>query len=120
MLCGSVYDEIYVLGAVNGYYPVRDAFEVVSTDEARSKVKDECRRAFYSAVAKAKKRLVISYFAKADLELAERTKMQVVRVRAEGSERIALASPSIFLDEAGDAAPGAVAGQAKLVELNLI
>ncbi len=118
-LGGTSYDEIYVLGAVNGYFPNRNAFEVVSTDEDRATSLDGDRRAFYSAIAKAKQRLVISYFSKADLELAEKSKMQVTRVRAEGEGRIALAAPSVFLREAGAACPGAVSGQTKLTELGL-
>ena len=76
--------------------------------------------------------LVVSYFAKASLELAEQSKMQVVRVRAEeqglsdkeglkglASNRVAIVRPSMFLTEAGDARPGSIGGQALLAQFGL-
>ena len=56
---------------------------------------------------------------KAELELAERTKMQVVRVKSENGKRMAIVRPSCFLSEAGDAAPTTMGGQALLAEYGL-
>ncbi|MDR1013867.1 MAG: UvrD-helicase domain-containing protein [Coriobacteriales bacterium] len=118
-LCGCEYDNIFALSAVDGLVPRRDAFEVVSTEEERKRVMDADRRAFYNAVSKARERLVLSYFSKAELEVAERMKMQVARVRAEDGRRMAVVRPSSFLVEAGTACPGAVSGQSILAEQGL-
>lgn len=131
-MTGIEADWVFAIAAVDGFVPVRDAFEVVSTEEDRNALTNEQRRLFYNAVSKARKHLVISYFAKAALELAEQSKMQVVRVRAEeqgpsgqegpkgfASSRIAVVRPSMFLAEAGDACPGSIGGQALLAQLGL-
>ncbi len=76
--------------------PRRDAFEVISTEEDRERIMNEERRLFCNSVSKASKRLVVSYFSKAPLELAERAKMQVVRVKAEGNGRVARCVPPRF------------------------
>ncbi len=119
-LAGTNYDNVLIAGAVDGYYPDRAAFEVVSTDEEPDRVLNRDRRAFSGAAAKASRHLVVSYFSQAPLELAERTKMQVARVRAgaEG-ERIAIARPTCFIGEAGNAAPSTIGGQIILTEIGL-
>lgn len=114
-LCGLDASRIVVLGAVNGFFPARDAFEVVSTDEARDRETVDGRRAFYAGVAKADDLLVLSHFGTADLELAERTKMKVARVRSGAhGERVALVEPSRFLDDARAERPETQSGQALL------
>ena len=119
-LCGTEYDNLFVVAAVDGLMPRRDAFEVVSTEEDREAVMNAERHAFYTSVSKANRRLVFSHFSKAALELAERTKMQVARVKAENGERVAIVRPTSFLSEAGNAAPSTVGGQALLAEQGLI
>ena len=118
-LIGADYDNVFALGAVDGFMPRRDAFEVISTEEDRVRIMDEERRRFYNAVSKAKKLLVVSTFSKSQLELAERTKMQVVRVKSENGERMAIVRPSSFLAEAGDAAPTTEGGQSILSRYGL-
>ena len=131
-MTGIEADWVFAIAAVDGFVPARDAFEVVSTEENRNALTNEQRRLFYNAVSKARKHLVVSYFAKAALELAEQSKMQVVRVRAEeqgssdqegskgfASNRIAVVRPSMFLGEAGDACPGSMGGQALLAQFGL-
>lgn len=118
-LCGTEYDNIFVVGAVDGFFPVRGAFEVISTDGERNRVMDAERRDFMSGIAKAKHLLVLSHFSKSELELAERTKMQVVRVKSENGKRMAIVRPTMFLSEAGDAAPTTIGGQALLSEYGL-
>jgi DNA helicase-2/ATP-dependent DNA helicase PcrA len=113
-LCGIEYDTIYAIGTIDGFMPRRDAFEVISTDAERRRVMDSERRLFYGAITKANKHLVLSYFVKASLEVAERTKMQVVRIRAEDGERMAVIRPSAFITETGDACPGSVGAQSVL------
>lgn len=118
-LCGLSADNLIVLGCVNGFLPRRDAFEVVSTDDARDRLMNTGRRELASALAKAEKRAVLSFFAKADLELAEKTKMQVARVRSEDGKRVALLRPSCFIDELAEANPGTTGGQQFLAERGL-
>ena len=118
-LCGVEYDNIFAIAAVDGFMPRRDAFEVISTEEDRERIMNEERRLFCNSVSKASKRLVVSYFSKAPLELAERAKMQVVRVKAEGNGRVASVRPTAFLAEAGNAAPVTTGGQALLAQHGL-
>ena len=117
--CGIEYDNVFALAAVDGFIPRRDAFEVISTEEDRDRIMSEERRSFANSVSKANQRLVVSYFSKAPLELAEQTKMQVVRVKAEDGARVAAVRPTAFLAEAGNACPSTIGGQALLAELGL-
>lgn len=118
-MCGCDYRAVYAVGCVDGFVPARDAFEVVSTDEERANVLEAGRRTFVSGVSKAHEQLMFSTFSKADLELAERTKMQVSRVRMENGERIATLRPTCFIEQAGAAAPITLGGQALLADLGI-
>ncbi len=118
-MVGCSYDSLYLVGCVDGFMPARDAFEVVATDADRARVRDTGRRLFLSAAGKAGDTLTFSAFAKADLELAERTKMQVMRVRMEEGRRIACLRPTDFIEEAGAAAPITVGGQALLADMGI-
>lgn len=118
-LSGTEYDNLFAVSLVDGFMPRRDAFEVVSTDTERERIVNDERRAFYNAVSKASKRLVLSFFSKAPLELAERANMHVTRVKAEDGQRIAATRPSMFLSEAGNACPGTIGGQSVLAERGL-
>lgn len=118
-LCGCGYRALYVAGCVDGFMPARDAFEVVSTDADRDRVREADRRSFAAGVAKAAEALIFSTFSRAPLELAERTKMQVARVRMEDGERIATLRPTCFIAEAGAAAPITLGGQALLADLGM-
>lgn len=118
-LCGCGYRALYVTGCVDGFMPARDAFEVVSTDADRARVREADRRAFAAGVAKAEGALMLSTFSRAPLELAERTKMQVARVRMEDGERIATLRPTCFIAEAGAAAPITLGGQALLADAGI-
>ena len=55
-LCGCGYRALYVTGCVDGFMPARDAFEVVSTDADRDRVREADRRTFAAGVAKATER----------------------------------------------------------------
>lgn len=116
-LAGTEYDNLVFCGFIDGFAPTRAAFEVVSTEEDRVRALETERRAFYTAASKAQVNLLFSYFAKSPLELAEKTKMQVTRVRSEHGERIALVRPSTFLQEAGAACPTTIGGQAFMAAL---
>ncbi len=116
-MAGTNYEAVYAVGCVDGFMPGRDAFEVVSTEEDRTRLKDEDRRAFMAAAGKAAETLLFSTFPTADLELAERTKMRVMRVRMGDEGRIALVRPTSYLEEAGAATPLTLGGQAVLADL---
>lgn len=118
-LAGCEYDNLFVLGCIDGFYPQRNAFEVISTEEDRERIMNSERRDFMGGIAKAKQLLVLSHFSKSELELAERSKMQVVRVKSEGGKRMAIVRPTCFLGEAGDAAPTTIGGQALLSQYEL-
>ena len=115
-MCGCSYEAVYAVGCVDGFMPARDAFEMVATDADRARVRDADRRAFAAGAGKAAATLMFSTFSKADLELAERTKMQVVRVRMEDGRRVAAVRPTLFIAEAGSAAPLTLGGQALLAD----
>lgn len=118
-MVGCNYQYVVITGCVDGLMPARDAFEVVSTDEDRKRVMDAERRLFAGAVAKARDELMLSTFSRAQLELAEKTKMQVTRVRSDGDDRIALLRPTTFIAEARNAAPSTIGGQMLLSKYDL-
>lgn len=108
---------LIVSGLIDGFMPSRDCFDVAILEEDREKVKGDQRRVFYNAITKTSGSLILSTIQKADLEGAERLKMEVRRVKMEHGERFAMLSPSVFIAESGDAVPGAVSGEQFLSEL---
>jgi DNA helicase-2/ATP-dependent DNA helicase PcrA len=113
-VAGLNFKHMYCTGCVDGYIPNRNAFEVVSTDDARAKIMDSERRAFINGVSKCREELILSTFNTADLELAERTHAQVVRIRAVDGKRMAYLRHTCFIDEAGHFTPAVEGGQAAL------
>jgi len=61
-MCGCSYRAVYAVGCVDGFVPARDAFEVVSTDADRARVRETGRRAFAAAAGKASDALMFSTF----------------------------------------------------------
>lgn len=118
-VAGLKYDNVFIFACVNGYMPKRDVFEPVSTDEKRNEIKINEQHKFYCACSAAKKNLIISYFKKSPLELAEQTKMKVNRVRAEHGERMALVGPSIFLTDTQSEQPSTLSGENLLAEYGI-
>ena len=117
--CGTDYDTVIFAGAVDGFMPSYAAFEKESTEELRERTMNQDRRLFYATVSKARERVIFSVFSKAELQLAERTKMYVVRKKVENGTHMAILRPSTFLDEAGDARPSTIGGQGLLSESSL-
>ncbi|NTU90135.1 MAG: ATP-dependent helicase, partial [Actinobacteria bacterium] len=109
-MCGLEARLVIMAGTIDGFIPSRSAFDSSVVAQKREIVKGEERRLFYSALTKAVDELIISYFQKEDLELAESLKMEVRRVRAEHGKRVALVSPSCYIDEMGDTIPGPLSG----------
>jgi DNA helicase-2/ATP-dependent DNA helicase PcrA len=97
---------VIITGAVNGFIP---SSETMGTfDDTRSNRNwntDRCL--FYSALTKAEQELIISYFQKEALSVAEPSGMDIRRIRSENGERKAVLAQSSFLDEMGDGLPGA-------------
>lgn len=116
-LQGLTPKVVVVSALIDGFMPSRNSFDVALMEEDREKEKNICRRVFYNAITKPSEQLVVSTLQKADLEIAEFMKMEVRRVRMEQGKRLAMLSPSVFIDEAGDAIPGAVSGQQYLGEI---
>lgn len=117
---GCSHAWVIAPGCINGFMPHRDAFEAVSTEEARTAVMNRDRRLFVNALSTSTRKLTVSTFTRAALELAEGTKMQVNRVRSDADgQRIALVGPTCFIAEAGAFAPTTDSGQALLAELHL-
>lgn len=117
--CGTDYDTVIFASAVDGFMPSYAAFEKESTEELRERAINQDRRLFYTTVSKARERVIFSVFSKAELQLAERTKMHVVRKKVEDGTPMAILRPSTFLDEAGDARPSTIGGQGLLSECAL-
>ena len=118
-MAGLSFEGAIAVALVDGYMPRRNAFEVVSTDEDRTAFMESERRSMYCALGKIQDKLLLSYFTKCDLELAERTKMQVSRIRSEDGARIALSRPSCFFTDMEGACPSTLSGQAFLSERGL-
>ena len=118
-MAGLSFENALAVALVDGYLPRRNAFEVVSTDEERVAFMESERRLLYRALGKIQNKLMLSYFTKCDLELAERTKMQVSRIRSEEGARIALSRPSCFFTDMENACPSTLSGQAFLSEQGL-
>jgi DNA helicase-2/ATP-dependent DNA helicase PcrA len=118
-LCGLDYDYIIVLGLVDGMMPDRDAFEITIDQNKRRLILTQDRQRFYAGVTKATKRLILSTFSRAGIEIAERAKMQICRVTSENGERVALLQRSAFFQESGAACPSTVGGEDVMSELLL-
>lgn len=116
-LVGCSAKVVVAAGCVDGFMPNRNAFEIVSTDEERAQILNSQRELFVQGVEKATDALMLSTFSTAPLELAEGTKMQVVRVRAVNEDRMAIVRPTCYIAEAGAQTPSTTGGQALLSEL---
>lgn len=116
-LVGCSAQLIVAAGCVDGFMPNRNAFEIVSTDEERAEILNNQRELFVQGIEKATDTLVLSTFSNAPLELAEDTKMQMVRVRSVNDDRVAIVRPTCYIAEAGAQAPSTVGGQALPAEL---
>lgn len=89
---------VFVAAAVNGFYPTREAFEIISTPQTRDRTLSEQRQAFTCAAMTASKHLAFSTFLSAPLELAEQSGMKINRVRYENGQRRAHLSTSLFVN----------------------
>ncbi len=110
-LAGQEYPLVVMIGMVDGMAPRRDVFEVEKSDDAKARMLVEDRTLARLAVAKAREALVVSTFARTDIETAEQAKMLIARITAVQGARVALVSPSRFFADAGAAFPGFIDGE---------
>lgn len=107
--CGLEARLMIFIGLIDGFLPSRDTFDVSVLYDKQDKIRDNERMLLYAALTKSSDELILSYFQKETLEIAEPLKMEVRRIRADHGKRMASLSPSIFIDEMGGSVPGAVA-----------
>lgn len=96
---GLDFPCLVMLGLVDGMLPFRDAFEVTKSNAQQKAIRDRDRVRLASCVGKATKRLVVSTFAHADAETAERAKMKVARIASREGVRVATLRPSLYFGE---------------------
>ena len=78
---GFKAQEVFVCGLMNGWLPEHAYFDLAEADfEARAKIDAQARRALCELSACAGRRLVLSGFARCDLELAERMHLKGYKV----------------------------------------
>lgn len=118
-LCGTEHDNVFVIGAVDGFAPQRNAFLNDVPEDERERILNSDRRSFAATCARANRLLIISFFGKTRLEVADKAKMEIVRTKPEGIYRMAIARPSTYISEAGDACPSVTSGQELLAERGL-
>lgn len=111
-LCGVHVPCLIMPGMVNGMLPSRDVFEIDKTDDARRRTLDEGRAHLRCCLAAGTDCLVVSTFAQAGLELAEKSRMRVERIASVGGQRVCVVSPSLYFDEAVGAFSGFADGEA--------
>ncbi len=99
-LVGQDLPLVILAGMVDGVLPGKDVFDIGKTDEARAKALADDRVRARVAVGAAGEALVASTFTHADVEAAERAKMQVARICAVPGGRMALVRPSQLLAQA--------------------
>ncbi|MBQ6453202.1 MAG: ATP-dependent helicase [Coriobacteriales bacterium] len=101
---------VVLIGTINGFVPVRDVFDNEIAYNVQDKIRDETRMVFYSAVSRTCDKLIISYFQKEVIEVAEPLKMHIHRIRAEKGQRMVMLAPSLYIDEMGGSIPGPIDG----------
>ncbi len=106
MMCGLEFDTVILAGAVDGFYPTFETFGDELDDDAKDDMRAQQRRVLYSALSKACRYVVVSCFHEDDSNTANALGMWARRIRMENDKRMAVLSPSRFVDEMGDAMPG--------------
>ena len=113
----GTFDHIILIGCVNGLVPGPRAFG----DDERicAQAREEARSALTAAITAARVRTVISTFSKIDATLARAAHVRFTRCKTEHGRLLALAQPTLFLEEQGSARPVTYGGQAFLREYGL-
>lgn len=116
-LCGSL-DWLFLVGCVNGLIPGPRAFEA-ATEQERAQALNASRDALGNVLSHACKQVVLSGFTRLEATLAQQAHVRVARYKMERGRKLAMATPTVFLDEAGADRPSTVGGQALLRAHNL-
>lgn len=106
MACGQSFDTVVVTGAVDGFCPSTSTFGLELDEERQTVIRAEERRQLYAAMVKASYELVFSCFSQDESNTASALGMWSRRIRMVDGKSMAILSPSSFIDELGDAAPG--------------
>lgn len=107
---------VIACGLVEGYVPSIPHAKLMEGSPAAIGRLDADRRSFYNAVGKAQEMLVLSTVQRAEIGLAEKLRMDARRVKYEHGRKVAVLARTVFVDEAGDAAPNSVSGEQFLAE----
>ncbi len=106
MMSGMSFDTVVIAGAVEGFYPPAKAIDVTCEDAQRAALLLQDRCAWYSALCKARRALVVSCVQKDEANTAAALGMWAHRIRMENGKGMAVLAPCPYLEEMGDAAPG--------------
>ena len=106
MIVGQQFDTVIFTGFVDGFFPPISIFGVELEQERKDEIMLQHRRALYTATQAARNTLILSCFSRDDAASAESLGMVVHRIRDIDGKRMASLSPSVFIEEMGDAAPG--------------
>jgi hypothetical protein len=90
---------VIIVGLVDGFMPSHEIFGLGMPSEKRNRLCDAERLSLYGALTRSSDTLVLSYFQKEDVELAQRLNMEIRRIQVEKGTRVALLSPSMYLNE---------------------
>jgi DNA helicase-2/ATP-dependent DNA helicase PcrA len=97
-LCGMDVDAVFFEGFVNGTMPSRAYFDPAAMEQTkRDALYERCLRLLGTALGTTHRDLAIGTFTEVGLAEAERTGLNIDRVRIKDGTRIARVSPSIFV-----------------------
>ena len=120
MLSGLKPRVLILCGAVNGFAPVMEYFDITQTDpEHQALIRRKCVARLYAAAKVASQHFYVTNFTNLKLEEAERLKLEVERVYAHEGTRWARVSPSVVtqpmaeIDSADDDMPCVVKGNSQ-------
>lgn len=103
--CGLSFDTVIITGAVEGFWPSFKSIDLTCDDDVREALQDGERRAWYSALGKARRHVVISTVQKDESNTAAALGMWVHRIRMENGASMATLAPTTYLDEMGPDLP---------------
>lgn len=105
MSCGMEFDTVIITGAVEGFYPARETIGTKLDDSQVQDIRLQERRAWYSAMTKARYAFVCSTIQKDESNTAESLGMYAHRIRMENGKSLAILAPTPYVEEFGQTAP---------------
>lgn len=106
LCCGLSFDTVIIMGAVEGFYPAALLLGPELDDEQVALRKSQERRDWYNAMTRARHALVISTIQKDEANTAAALGMRARRIRMEDGKSMAILTPSCYVAELGEEAPG--------------